>query len=387
MEQIKNRVNYMNWTKLKIDDNIMEDMVLEQHGVVANGIMGSKLYDKLPISICILNSDNHIVYSNKMLNNLIESDEISILGKSIGNALRCINYQIDGNECGESKYCGDCGALNAVVHAKEGHETECTFQIIRKDNTKLNFRIWASPIHFENEDFVMCALTDIRDEVRKNSFERIFFHDILNTVAGVKGYMELIQDADDTEVREFLNISLGLVNTLVDEIEGQRLLLVSENNELSLEIKPLSTIDILLEIKTLYESHEVAAGKIIEISNDTVRTMMSSDKRILKRVIGNLVKNALEACNVGETVTLNCIKKDNLLEFHVCNPNYIHQNIQIQIFHRPFSTKGSGRGVGTHSVKLLTEKYLNGKVSFSSSLEEGTRFTTVFPVEYNIRNK
>lgn len=386
MELTKNRVKYKNWTQLKIDENILEDMMLEQHEIVTNGIFGKKLYDFLPISICILNSENKIVYSNKTLHNLIESDEISILGKSIGNILGCINYNIDGGECGESKYCGACGALNAVVNAKQGNSTECNFKMIKKDNTKLNFRIWASPVQFENENFVMCALTDIGDEVRKNSLERIFFHDILNTAAAVKGYMELLQEADDDEVREFLGISMGLIHTLIDEIEGQRLLLVSEKNEMSIEIQPFSTIELLLDIKTLYESHEVAEGKTIKIDDDSVRTMMSSDKRLLKRVIGNLVKNALEACNVGETVTLNCTKKDNSLEFHVCNPNYIHQNIQIQIFHRPFSTKGSGRGVGTHSVKLLTEKYLKGKVSFSSSLEEGTRFTTVFPVEYNIRN-
>ena len=45
-----------------------------------------------------------------------------------------------------------------------------------------------------------------------------------------------------------------------------------------------------------------------------------------------------------------------------------------------FSTKGDpGRGIGTHSVKLLTEKYLNGEVRFVSRPGEGTTFRVTVP--------
>lgn len=36
---------------------------------------------------------------------------------------------------------------------------------------------------------------------------------------------------------------------------------------------------------------------------------------------------------------------------------------QLQIFQRSFSTKGKGRGLGTYSIKLLTERYLKGTAS------------------------
>ena len=50
-------------------------------------------------------------------------------------------------------------------------------------------------------------------------------------------------------------------------------------------------------------------------------------------------------------------------------------DIQLQIFQRSFSTKGLTRGLGTYSVKLLTENYLKGKVSFMSNALEGTVFS------------
>jgi sensor histidine kinase regulating citrate/malate metabolism len=53
--------------------------------------------------------------------------------------------------------------------------------------------------------------------------------------------------------------------------------------------------------------------------------------------------------------------------------------IQLQVFSRSFSTKGSGRGLGTYSIKLISEKYLHGQVSFVSNEKEGTRFTVRYP--------
>ena len=48
----------------------------------------------------------------------------------------------------------------------------------------------------------------------------------------------------------------------------------------------------------------------------------------------------------------------------------------MQIFQRSFSTKpGAGRGVGTYSARLLTERFLGGELSFESEMGRGTTFT------------
>jgi signal transduction histidine kinase len=54
-------------------------------------------------------------------------------------------------------------------------------------------------------------------------------------------------------------------------------------------------------------------------------------------------------------------------------------DVQLQMFHRSFSTKGKGRGTGTYSVKLLTEKYLQGRVAFTSTPASGTTFEVTLP--------
>ena len=93
-----------------------------------------------------------------------------------------------------------------------------------------------------------------------------------------------------------------------------------------------------------------------------------------------MLKNALEASRPGETVTLGCEEVEGKIRFWVHNAGFIPPAAQLQIFQRSSSTKGEGRGVGTHSKRLLSERYLKGSVSFTTSQENGTVFTASYPL-------
>jgi len=71
-----------------------------------------------------------------------------------------------------------------------------------------------------------------------------------------------------------------------------------------------------------------------------------------------------------------------MVRFTVHNPGEMPQEASLQVFQRSFSTKGTGRGLGTYSMKLLSEQYLQGKVGFSSTPEEGTLFFAEYPERY-----
>lgn len=61
------------------------------------------------------------------------------------------------------------------------------------------------------------------------------------------------------------------------------------------------------------------------------------------------------------------------------NPTLIPGSVQLQIFQRSFPTKGPGHGLGTYSMKFISERYLNGQVYFESNAENGTTFFAEFP--------
>ena len=108
---------------------------------------------------------------------------------------------------------------------------------------------------------------------------------------------------------------------------------------------------------------------------------LQSDHTLLLRVLGNMLKNALEASAPGEIVTLGTECAEDQVVFWVRNPAFMPREVQLQVFKRSFSTKGPGRGIGTYSIRLLVTRFLQGSVDFESSQEHGTTFRARLPKE------
>ena len=131
----------------------------------------------------------------------------------------------------------------------------------------------------------------------------------------------------------------------------------------------------------LFTKNELSNDKSIRISDNATDTLVVTDKTLLARVIGNMLKNALEASQKGDIIQMGCeLDMDDDIRFWVSNQQFIPVDIQHQIFKRSFSTKGKGRGTGTYSIKLLTERYLDGSAEFSTSQNNGTVFSVTLPL-------
>jgi signal transduction histidine kinase len=118
----------------------------------------------------------------------------------------------------------------------------------------------------------------------------------------------------------------------------------------------------------------------VEVEEDIAEVVFVSDPALLGRVLTNMIKNALEASEPGETVRVGAEQASTHIRFWVHNQGMIPREVQQQIFERSFSTKGIGRGLGTYSMKLIGESYLCGKVGFSSDKSNGTIFSIDLPM-------
>jgi signal transduction histidine kinase len=143
----------------------------------------------------------------------------------------------------------------------------------------------------------------------------------------------------------------------------------------------MSSLSILQDVVALYRSLQIARARTIQIVPSSADVRFSTDKTQLTRIVGNMLKNALEASPSGERVLVGCDRdRDTQVSFWVQNFQVMPPEVQLQIFNRSFSTKGNGRGIGTYSIKLLCERYLKGEVSFVSSAEQGTIFKVTLPL-------
>jgi len=183
----------------------------------------------------------------------------------------------------------------------------------------------------------------------------------------------------DTEQR-FKQIACQLTDRLMDEIQQHRVLLNAEQKELNLNLKKILLQDLLNKVSAMYEPRAEQEHKQFIIECRQKRLLIQSDSTLIQRVLGNMIKNALEASEVGDSISLTVEMQDQDLLFKVHNQQVIPRDVQLQLFQRSFSTKGKGRGLGTYSMRLLGERYLKGRILLHSSPELGTTFTFLIPV-------
>ncbi len=336
----------------------------------------TKIFNAIPNIMLLLNKTRQIVYSNELLLKFAGFKSIDeVLGMRPGEVLKCNHAFENENGCGTSSFCNTCGAFNAILSSIRGQEDIQECRIIQETSgDAFDFRIWTTPITINNEEFIIFSIEDISSEKRRQVFERIFFHDIMNTATGFLSLSELLNIDLPSDYDEYKKYAKQLSSRLVDEIQAQRQLNAAEHNQLEIDRDIINTLDILNEIKDIYSRYEIAEQKEIIIDEKSVNINFNSDRAILGRVIANMLKNAIEATSINKTIKLGCFQNGEYIRFWVNNPTFIPEETQKQIFQRSFSTKGTGRGIGTYSIKLLTERFLKGNVGFKSTQEDGTTF-------------
>jgi signal transduction histidine kinase len=362
----------------------------QQQDLFADAGFMLEIIDAVPDGLVVLNEQRQIVYSNQAFCQAVQIDSDSAVGLRPGEAFNCIHaFESDGG-CGTTEFCSTCGAVRAILKAQKGAKDVQECRIIRHSHDgaedALDLRVWATPIQLNGDAYTIFAVNDISNEKRRRILERVFFHDIRNTAGAIQGLAELVALADDpAELQEFDFGGLldQASHQLLDEIEAQRQLLAAENEELELEPRRIQSLLLLQDVKKIYDRHIVSEERLIQLDPQSENGEMLTDPTLLKRVVGNMVKNALEACKPGETVTIGCGRFGEYIRFWVHNPAHMPRDVQLQIFQRSFSTKGNGRGLGTYSMKLLSERYLNGRVTFKSSPHEGTVFIGLYPSRVN----
>lgn len=332
--------------------------------------------------VMVLNSDRQIVFCNDSLARLLGMDDRRRLyGLRPGEALRCIHACDGGSGCGTTEFCSQCGATQAVLSGLQGRADVKECQLTQIDHGEgLELLVRATPLIVAGEPFVIVAGTDVSHEKRRDALERVFFHDLLNTVTGITMLAEDLSEIPPEDLPPVMEGIQSGVSRMVNEILAQRDLMAAERQELAVRPAPMQSVTFLEQLLRTCRSYEVIRGCRLQLDEDAQDVAFQSDSALLGRVLSNMIKNAAEACHKGDTVTIGCQRNDGRVEFWVHNPAFIPRNAQLRLFQRSFSTKGVGRGLGTYSMKLLTDQYLEGRITFVTSESDGTVFTANYPL-------
>ncbi len=356
-----------------------------QTAAVSQSVFLRDALNAIPDILVILNRQRQIIYANqRLLDQLEVSDARQVQSRRPGEALNCIHASEREGGCGTTEFCSTCGAAQAILASLRGQTSVQECRITQASGQSLDLRVWAKPLTLAGEQFTLFTLLDIGDEKRRRALERIFFHDLMNTAANIQSYLEILREMPEAPEAAGVTQTLRLLSrVLIDEIYAQRDLVAAESQELATHPEWVDAVELVQGLAAEYEHRQLRLpGSATALRVEAQVAALVTDRTLLRRVLSNLLKNALEAGQPGETVTMACGPQGDRVVFTVHNPAVMPRAVQLQVFQRSFSTKGAGRGLGTYSIKLLSERYLMGTVTFTSLPEAGTTFVASFPVSY-----
>jgi signal transduction histidine kinase len=360
---------------------VAEDLLNDQAQAIMNADFVVTLLDAIPSLAMILNEQRQIVAVNKWLLHAFGIEDASLLiGRRPGEALGCVHFSHGPDGCGTASNCSVCGAVRAILDSQErGSQmsAECRVMLSSQGGgTALDLEATASPLRVAGRYFTVFALKDISAEKRKQVMERIFFHDIINTAGGIRGLACMLVEKElssDTE-GQYKSLMMTLSDNMIEEIKHQRRLVAAEHGEYVPQCENVDLYRMLQEICDLYRRHERVPGRRIELENGG-SCVVRTDPPVLRRIVGNMVINGMEASPRGASVLLCYRLSSESVRIEVRNPGEMPLDVQMNMFNRSFSTKAAtGRGIGTYSMKLFGERYLGGKVGFSCESGQTTFF-------------
>lgn len=226
----------------------------------------------------------------------------------------------------------------------------------------------------------------------KSEFLSVMSHELRTPLNAIIGFSEVLKDLGDgnssigdREEKYLLNIEtsgrhlLQLINDILDLAK-----ISSEDNELMLE--GISIPQVMEDIRKL--GHPFAAQRrvLLEVPPQDALPLIQADAAKIKRILYNLVSNAIKFTPEGGHVIMEARTAGNMVEISVTDTGIgISEEDQVRIFaefqqlESAHTRRHEGTGVGLALSKKLVEMH-GGRIWVESELGKGSRFTFSLPV-------
>ncbi len=205
-------------------------------------------------------------------------------------------------------------------------------------------------------------------------------HEIRNPLTSIGGFARKVYNrlpAYDPN-KQYMQMIIENVSVLENMIKQ-----LIELKTMAISYKEPSNInDIVKESIKLFEREFLQKNIHVEMELAEDLPLLNMDKKLLKRAICNIIKNAIEALETPTRI-LKVITKMNdknlILQISDTGKGISKDKLKT-IFDPLVTSKVYGPGLGlTFSQKIIQEH--GGNISVESELDKGTTFTITFPIE------
>jgi len=257
-----------------------------------------------------------------------------------------------------------------------------------KTNTKIQIKARSKEVNILVESYnkMVEMLNDSVKKLSKSNKEQAWremakqvAHEIKNPLTPMRLSIQSFQRNFDKNDSEFKSRLDEFSKTLIQQIDTMSTIASAFSNFAEMPAQQGEKINIIettkLALKIFKENYIVFSSEFEDLQVRIDRTQMV-------RIITNLIKNALEACELIKEPKVQVIiekKKKEVLISVIDNGEGISKELKNKIFEPKFTTKTSGMGLGLGMVKNLVDSY-DGRISVRSKIDTGTTFSITFPL-------
>ena len=192
---------------------------LINHRLAARALQRRRCFTQPPL---IINEQWQVVYANPAVRELIDKDGGKpLLGLSEGEAFHCVHARHNLQDAGKHECCRICVVAKVLSLSLKGKASseDCRLNCeLTGTASNLDLRVWATPLEFHGERFSILSLVDISDKYKREMLENICFHDLLNTLSSIKGFLSIMKDGDFEDQDEICALLERTTQNSIDEI-------------------------------------------------------------------------------------------------------------------------------------------------------------------------
>jgi len=224
-------------------------------------------------------------------------------------------------------------------------------------------------------------------DTQKDDLIHVVAHDLLSPIGKVGALAQLIRMSDDEmEKEQYLDYLDGLVEDSSTMVQDLMDIHAYENNKVKL-YKRNYQLSELMEDALI--GHRLKAEKKSISIKETIpkETLVHTDNRMVKRIIDNLLGNAIKFSPKGSEVGISAAVNNGVLFIEIDDqgPGFTEQD-KRKIFGKfmRLSAQPTGEetstGLGLAIVKELVRQ-LDGKINLNSEKGKGAEFRVEIPLD------
>lgn len=349
-----------------------------------SGELATTLLEMAPDATVVVDADGTVVFANARVEQTFGYLPRELLGRNVDSLLP---LRIRGTHAQHR------ANFNAAPKPRPMGR-DLTLLGLHKNGREFPIEISLSPVPSADGPLVVAAIRDatIRRETERQLIEanraksRLLAaasHDLRQPVQTLNLLNRTAQRhaGDNAALHHVLERQQLALDTMASLLTSVLDISKLDSGAVQADIAPCSIRDVFDRLRSDYEPQ--AADKGLELEVTATSEAAATDAELLRRLLGNLIANAIRYTHHG-SVSVSCTRRGDALELAVCDTGIGIPSDQLDRVFEEFyqvdngTQRPEGLGLGLSIVRRLAT-LLNAVVRVESDVGRGTTFTVALP--------